>query len=122
MQLGIADSESSLQDELPVLIVYDSESTSGSIHSDHIIEVCGKVFAVSDAVVISKPEYSSLIHSSRTIMKVVEKKCGITSQMLFGAPCFGHVPGLDYNYEVEEYHNIPHYPVLVAHNGFTFDF
>ena len=31
--------------------------------------------------------------------------------MLFGAPRFGHV--------LEE---LPHYPVLVAHNGFTFDF
>ena len=90
--------------------------------------MCGKVFAVSDAVAISKPEYSSLVQSSRTIMKIVEKKCGITSQMLFGAPRFGHVLEelLDWISttvkEVEEYHNIPHYPVLVAHNGFTFDF
>ena len=126
--LAVADSESFLDDELPVLISYDCESTGGNIHSDHIIEVCGKVFAVSDAVAISKPEYSSLVHSSRTIMKVVEKKCGITSQMLFGAPRFGHVLEelLDWISttvkEVEEYHNIPHYPVLVAHNGFTFDF
>ena len=61
-------------------------------------------------------------------MKVVEKKCGITSQMLFGAPRFGHVLKelLDWISttvkEVEEYHNIPHYPVFVAHNGFVFDF
>ena len=120
--------ETSPQDELPQLIFYDCKSTGGNIHSDHIIEVCGKVFAVSDAVAISKPEYSSLIHSSRTIMTVVEKKCGITSQMLFGAPRFGHVLEelLDWISttvkEVEEYHNIPHYPVLVAHNGFAFDF
>ena len=91
--LAAADSESFSQDELPVLILYDCESMGGNIHSDHIIEVCGKVFAVSDAVAISKPEYSSLVHLSRTIMKIVEKRCGITSQMLFGAPRFGHVLG-----------------------------
>ena len=65
--------ETSPQDELPLLIFYDCESTCGNIHSGHIIEVCGEVFPISDAVAISKPEYSSLIHSSRTIMKVVEK-------------------------------------------------
>ena len=71
--MAVAELESSLQDELPVLIAYDCEATGGNIHSDHIIEVCGKVFAASDAVAISKPEYSSLINSSKTIMKVVEK-------------------------------------------------
>ena len=119
--------ETSPQDGFPVLIFYDCESTGGNIHSDHIIEVCGKVFAVPDAVAISKPEYSSLIHSSRTIMMVVEKKCGITSQMLFGAPRFGHVLEELVEWisttvkEVEEYHNIPHYPVLVALH-LTFEF
>ena len=58
----------------------------------------------------------------------MEKKCGITSQMLFGAPCFGYVLDEFHDWisttvkEVEEYHNIAPYPVLVAHNGFTFDF
>ena len=61
---SLVEVKSSLQDELPALIFYDCELTGGNIHSDHIIEVCGKVVVVSDVVAISKPTYSSLIHSS----------------------------------------------------------
>ena len=53
-------------------------------------------------------------------MKVVEKVPHCLSWMLFGAPHFGHVLELlDWISttvkEVEEYHNMPHYPVLVVH-------
>ena len=92
-------------------------------------KVCDKAVAVSDAVAIYKPMFFSLIHSSRTIMKVVEKKCSITSQMLFSAPRFGYVleEFLDWISttvkEVEEYHTILHCPVMVAtHTGFTSGF
>ena len=41
--LAVLELESSPRDELPVLIAYDCEATGGNIHSDQIIEMCGKV-------------------------------------------------------------------------------
>ena len=59
------------------MFFYDCESTSGSIYEDHIIEVGAKVVAAPCSTDISQLGYSSLIHSSRIIVKAVQDKCGI---------------------------------------------
>ena len=78
-------------DELPLLFFFDCESTGGSMYSDDIIEVGAKVVAVPNSVNITQHQYGSLIHSSRSIAKVVQSKCGITAQMLVAEPLFLHV-------------------------------
>ena len=84
------DSESQ-SNMLPLLFFYDCESTGGSTYDDHIIEVGAKVVAAPDSADIPQLEYSSLIHSSRTIVKAVQSKCGISARMLVTEPPFRHV-------------------------------
>ena len=55
---------------------------------DHIIEVDAKVVAAPNLADIPQLENSSLIHSSRTIVKGVQSKCGISTQMLVTEPSF----------------------------------
>ena len=81
----IAESQSNM---LPLLFFYDCESTGGSMYDDHIIEVGAKVVAAPGSADISQFEYGSLIHSSRTIVKAVQSKCGITARMLVTEPNF----------------------------------
>ena len=113
---------SSSSDALPLLFFFDCESIGGSTYNDHIIEVGAK------GVSISQHHYGSLIHSSRNIAQAVQKKCGITTQMLVAEPPFRHVLEELYAWisstvqEVEHSHALKYYPVLVAHNGFVFDF
>ena len=76
---------------LPLLFFYDCESTGGSMYGDHIIEVRAKVVTAPGSADISQFEYGSLIHSSRTIVKAVQSKCGITARMLVTEPNFRHV-------------------------------
>ena len=45
---------------------YDCETTGGSYHCDHIVEVAA-VVEVPDGVDINTTEYSSLCHTSRHI-------------------------------------------------------
>ena len=116
---------------LPMLFFYDCESTGGSTYDDHIIEVGAKVVAAPDSADIPQLEYSSLVHSSRTIVKAVQSKCGISARMLVTEPPFRHVfeeflqwisstvKIIDKIYELQD---VKYYPVLVAHNGFAFDF
>ena len=124
------DSESQ-SNMLPLLFFYDCESTGGSTYDDHIIEVGAKVVAAPDSADIPQLEYSSLIHSSRTIVKAVQSKCGISARMLVTEPPFRHVleEFLQWIYgiirivdKVYELQDVKYYPVLVAHNGFNFDF
>ena len=124
------DSESH-SNMLPLLFFYDCESTGGSTHDDHIIEVGAKEVAAPDSADISQLEYSSLIHSSRTIVKDVQSKCGISARMLVTGPPFRHVleEFLQWIYgiirivdKVYELQDFKYYPVLVAHNGFNLDF
>ena len=61
------------------------------MYTDHIIEVSAKVIAVPDSVCITQHQYGSVIHTSWTIAKVVQSKCGITAQMLLAEPPFRHV-------------------------------
>ena len=124
------DSESQ-SNMLPLLFFYDCESTGGSTYDDHIIKVSAKVIAAPDSADIPQLEYSSLIHSSRTIVKAVQSKCGISARMLVTEPPFRHVFEeflqliygiiriVDKAYELQD---VKYYPVLVAHNGFNSDF
>ena len=123
-----ADVDAPPSDELPLLFFFDCESTGGSMYNDHIIEVSVKVVAVPDSVSITPHQYGSLIHTSRTIAKVVQSKCGITAQMLLAEPPFRHVLEEFLAWisstlqEVEQWQELKYFPVLVAHNGFVFDF
>ena len=115
-------------DELPLLFFFDCESTGGTMYSDHIIEVGAKVVSVPNSVNITQHQYGSLIHSSRSIAKVVQSKCGITAQMLVAEPPFLHVLEELLAWisstvkEVEQCQQLKYFPLLVAHNGFVFDF
>lgn len=115
-------------DELPLLFFFDCESTGGSIYNDHMIEVGAKVVAVPGSVNITQHQYGSLIHSSRSIAKAVQGKCGITAQMLVTEPPFIHVFEELLTWisstvqEVEQWQQLKYFPVVVAHNGFVFDF
>ena len=120
-----ADVDAPLSDELPLL--FFCESTGGSKYNDHIIEVGAKVVAVPDSVSITQHQQGSLIHTSQTIAKVVQSKCGITAQMLLAEPPFRHVFEEFLAWisstlqEVEQWLELIYFPVLVAHNGFVFD-
>ena len=80
-----------------------------------------------NSVNITWHQYGSLIHSSRSIAKAVQSKCGITAQMLVTEPPFRHVLEellawiFSTVQEVEQHQHLRYFPVLVAHNGF-FDF
>ena len=81
-------------DELPLLFFFDCESTGGSMYNDHIIELGAKVVevvAVPNSVSITQHQYGSLIHTSQSIAKAVQSKCGIAAQMLVTEPPFRHV-------------------------------
>jgi len=112
----------------PLLLFYDCEATGGSIYDDNIIEIAAKVIGVPNTVNIACREFSSFSNTSRRIIKAVQDKCGITAQMLYGQPSFPAVLEMflrwinDVVEEVNTHYNLVHYPVLVAHNGFTFDF
>ena len=123
-----SDEELPYDDMHPLLIFYDCEATGGSIYDDNIIEVAAKVIGVPNTVNIACRDFSSLSNTSRRIIKAVQDKCGITAQMLYGQPSFPAVLEMFLQWisnvveEVNTYYNLVHYPVLVAHNGFTFDF
>ena len=114
-------------DELPLLFFFDCESTGGSMYTDHIVEAGAKVIAVPNSVNITWHQYGSLIHSSQSIAKAVQSKCGITAQMLVTEPPFRHVLEELLAWisstvqEVEQHQHLRYFPVLVAHNGFVFD-
>ena len=82
---------SSSSDALPLLFFFDCEFTGGSMYNDHIIEADAKVVAVPSSVSISQHQYGSLIHYSQNTAQAVQKKSGITMQMLVAEPSFRHV-------------------------------
>ena len=115
-----ADVDGPSSDELPLLVFFDCESTSGSMYNDHITEVGAKVVAVPNSVSITQHQYGSLIHSSRSIAKAVQSKCGITAQMLVIEPPFRHVLEELLAWisstvqEVEQWQELKYFQVLVA--------
>ena len=122
------DEELPYDDMRPSLIFYDCEATGGSIYDDNIIEIAAKVIGVPNTVNIACCEFNSLSNTSHRILKVVQDKCGITTQMLYDQPSFPAVLEMFLQWisnvveDVNTYYNLVHYPVLVAHNEFTFDF
>ena len=118
-----ADVDGPSSDELPLLFFFDCESTGGSMYSDHMIEVGAEIVTVSNSISITQRQYGSLIHSSRSIAKAVQNKCGITAQMLVSKPPFTHILEdllawiSSTVQEVEQWQELKYFPVLVAHNG-----
>lgn len=55
-------------DGIPLLFIYDCETTGLSIYTEHITEIAGKVTGIPLSS-ISQPTYTSLIKTSRTISK-----------------------------------------------------
>ena len=52
----------------PLLFFYDCETTGGSHHQDHIMEIASEVL-LPDDVTITKSEFTSLCHTSRHIVR-----------------------------------------------------
>ena len=52
----------------PLLFIYDCETTGGSHLRDHIMEV-GSVVVAPEGVSMSRPEFSSLCHTSQHIVR-----------------------------------------------------
>ena len=90
-----------------LLFLYDCETTGGSFHNDHIMELASVVIPPDDTR-ISKPSFTSLCHTSRIIIQkglytfirmcnnIIGhfnsiRKCGITSCMLYNQPSFSNV-------------------------------
>ena len=122
------DEEDDTVDKVPLMFFFDLESTGGSMYTDHIMEMAAKVVGVPNSVDITQRHYSSLVHTSRDICAVVKRKVGLTNAMLKGQPPFPAVleellswigDTLD---EVDQWQGVKHYPLLVAHNGFAFDY
>ena len=90
----------------PLLFLYDCETTGGSFHQDHIMEI-GSTVIIPDGVSISNEEFCSLCHTSRHIVCkglllyisklsllcviTVSEKCGITARDLYNQPTFSTV-------------------------------
>ena len=51
----------------PLLFLYDCETTGGSFHQDHIMEI-GSTVIIPDGVSISNEKFCSLCHTSRHIV------------------------------------------------------
>ncbi|XP_065882612.1 uncharacterized protein [Dysidea avara] len=108
----------------PLLFFYDCESTGGNVHDDHIIEIAAEVVGPEEMFVTVK-SFSELCFTSRIIGGI---GCGVNKQMLVGTREFSYVFPDFLSWvnkcviEVKKAYGKPFYPVLVAHNGFTFDY
>ena len=70
-------------DSEPLLFFYDCETTEGSYHQDHIIEVAATV-VVPDGLHITSTQFSSLCHISRHIARKGNKYlCTTNAPFLF---------------------------------------
>ena len=92
---GESDADDGLNDEdedstgnaHPLLFLYDCEATGFSIYDDNITEIAAKVVGVPQSSV-SKPSFSSLVHTPRnipkkgiTIIMLIIKKCAMYSSI-----------------------------------------
>ena len=78
------DEELPYDDIQPLLILHDCQATGGGIYDDNIIEIAAKVIGVPNTVNIARCEFNSLPNTSCRILKVVQDKCGISAQTLYG--------------------------------------
>ncbi|XP_065913159.1 uncharacterized protein [Dysidea avara] len=104
----------------------DCETTGGSHMMDHIIEIRAMVLP-PDGVHITDPEFSTLCHTSRLITAQATRLCGIKAVDLVDQPDFTTVFSRFVTWMVScvnqaKQNGIQYYPVLVAHNGFAFDY
>ncbi len=53
------------EDQQPLLILYDCETTGFSMYTDHIIDIAAKVIA--SPVPVNQPSFSSLVRTPRNI-------------------------------------------------------
>jgi len=118
--------EDDMVDKVPVMFFFDIKITGES--TDCITEMAAKVVGVPKSVGITQRHYSSLVHTSREICVVAKCKVGLTTAMLKGHPPFSAVlkellswVGDTVN-KMDQWQGIKHYPLLVAHNGFVFDY
>jgi len=122
------DKEDNIADKVLLMFFFDLESTGGSTYSDCIMELAAKIIGVPNSVVLMQRHYSSLVHTSRDINAVSKRKVGLSTAMLKRQPPFAAaLEGLlswigDSVNEMDEWQSVNHYPLLVAHNGFVFDF
>lgn len=66
---GLKDEDKDSTDEAhPLLFFYDCEATGFSVYSDNITEIAAKVVGVP-LNTVSKPSFSSLVHTPRNIPK-----------------------------------------------------
>ena len=72
-------------DGKPRLFFYDCETTGGSYHRDHIIEVAATVIVPGGLHITSSTQFSSLCHSSRHIARKGNKytTCASNTPFLF---------------------------------------
>ncbi|XP_065915443.1 uncharacterized protein [Dysidea avara] len=111
---------------LPLLFVFDCETTGLHIYKDHIVELAAQV-VVPEGVSVSTNEFSSLCYTARRIPKQVSDLCGIYTSTLHNQKPLSEVLPRFVNWirdcaQEAEQHGESYRPVLVAHNGFVFDF
>ncbi len=58
-------SDYDMEDQQPLLILFDCETTGFSIYNDHIIDIAAKVIA--SPVPVSHPSFSSLVRTAKNI-------------------------------------------------------
>ncbi|XP_048589220.1 uncharacterized protein LOC5522005 isoform X2 [Nematostella vectensis] len=113
----------------PLYFLYDCEGTGGSVYSDHIIEIAASVQPLPEEVnLTTTEEFQSLVYTSKKIPRIVSNKCGIKKRTLRAKPDLSKVLTKFskwlkiVTFLVERSTGKPHYPVLLAHNGFSYDF
>ena len=61
------EEQSTADDQHPLLVLFDCETTGFSIYNDHIIDIAAKIIA--SPVPMSQPTFSSLIRTPKNIPK-----------------------------------------------------
>lgn len=54
-----------MEDQQPLLVFFDCETTGFSVYNDHIIDIAAKI--VSSPVPVNQPSFSSLVRTPRNI-------------------------------------------------------
>eukprot|EP00731_Ephydatia_muelleri_P012151 Em0006g1045a len=118
----------SSQQALQYLVLFcDVETTGVRINHDHVIEIGAVVFGEAKSHV-TNPTFNELIYTDVRIPQIVASLTGITDSMLIGKKRFKDVCTKFLHWidamsnEVLVKTGVCSVPVLVAYNGFRFDF
>eukprot|EP00731_Ephydatia_muelleri_P000697 Em0001g697a len=109
-----------------LLIFYDMATTGFSTSTDHVIEIGAAVS--STHCKMASPKFSQLVNTDHPITKEASEVTGISNEMLkqkepFKVVFTHFLMWIDTTVaEVFKTTGVAHIPVLVAHNGFCFDF